>query len=150
MVQLHLNCLNDHLCHQLCLQGTSLGDKLKYELSAESEDSTLIRWKATKIAHLIAFLTTIICLTGMATWIIQITAKTMAWQIFKLIKSKGMASRIQNAQSSWDMSAVPNVPRYVRPTRISKRQAEKVLMTVNPIETRKNQGVKTKSDRMLE
>jgi hypothetical protein len=29
MVQLHLNCQNDHLCHQFCLQRTSLQDKHK-------------------------------------------------------------------------------------------------------------------------
>ena len=43
-----------------------------------------------------------------------------------------------------DVSAAPNVPRLIRPTRESKRQAEKVLMTVNAIETRRNKGVKKK------
>jgi len=43
-----------------------------------------------------------------------------------------------------DVSATPNVPRLVRPTRKSKRQAEKVLVTVNAVETRRNKGGKKK------
>jgi len=43
-----------------------------------------------------------------------------------------------------DVSAAPNVPGLVRPTRKSKRQAEKVLMTVNAVETRRNKGGKKK------
>jgi hypothetical protein len=37
-----------------------------------------------------------------------------------------------------DMSATPNVPGLVRPTRKSKRQAETVLVTVNAVETQRN------------
>jgi len=47
----------------------------------------------------------------------------------------------------WDVSAMPNVAGLIGPTQKSKRQAEKVLMTVNTIETRRNNGVKKKSDR---
>jgi hypothetical protein len=43
-----------------------------------------------------------------------------------------------------DVSAAQNVPRLVRPTRKSNRQAEKVLVTVNAIETRRNKGGKKK------
>jgi hypothetical protein len=43
-----------------------------------------------------------------------------------------------------DVSAAPNVPGLVRPTRKSKRQAEKVLMTVKAAETRSNTGGKKK------
>jgi len=43
-----------------------------------------------------------------------------------------------------DVSAAPNVPGLVRPTRKSKRQAEKVLVTVNAVETRRNKGGKKK------
>jgi hypothetical protein len=46
------------------------------------------------------------------------------------------------------VSAAPNVPGLVRPTRKSERQAEKVLMTVNAAETRRNKGRKKKSNRM--
>jgi hypothetical protein len=42
------------------------------------------------------------------------------------------------------VSAAPNVPELVRPTRKSKRQAEKVLVTVNAVETHRNNGGKTK------
>jgi len=43
-----------------------------------------------------------------------------------------------------DVSAAPNVAGLIRPTRKSKRHAEKVLATVNAIETRRNKGVKKK------
>jgi len=43
-----------------------------------------------------------------------------------------------------DVSAAPNVPRLIRPTRKSKRQAQKVLMMVNAIKKRTNKGVKIK------
>jgi len=41
-----------------------------------------------------------------------------------------------------DVSAAPNVPGLVWPTRKSKRQAEKMLVTVNAAETRRNKGGK--------
>jgi len=50
----------------------------------------------------------------------------------------------QKCPEQQDVSAVPNVPELVRPTRKSKRQAEKVLVTVNTVETRRNKGVKKK------
>ena len=43
-----------------------------------------------------------------------------------------------------DVSDAPNVPGLIRPTRKSKRQAEKVFVRVNEIETRRNKGVKKK------
>jgi len=43
-----------------------------------------------------------------------------------------------------DVSAAPNVPGLVRLTRKSKRQAEKVLVMVNAVETRRNEGGKKK------
>jgi len=43
-----------------------------------------------------------------------------------------------------DLCAVQNVPRLIRPTQKSNRQAENVLMTVNAIETKRNKGVKKK------
>jgi len=39
-----------------------------------------------------------------------------------------------------DVSAALNVPRLIRPTRKSKRQAEKVIVTVSAMETRRNKG----------
>ena len=42
------------------------------------------------------------------------------------------------------VSAAPNVPWLVRPTRKSKTLAEKVLLTVSAIDTRRNKRVKTK------
>jgi hypothetical protein len=43
-----------------------------------------------------------------------------------------------------DVSAAPNVSGLVRPTQKSKRQDEKVLVTVNAVETRRNKGGKKK------
>jgi hypothetical protein len=43
-----------------------------------------------------------------------------------------------------DVSTAPNVPGLVRPIPKSKRQAEKVLMTVNAAEMRRNRGGKKK------
>jgi hypothetical protein len=47
-----------------------------------------------------------------------------------------------------DVSAAPNVPGLVRPTRKSKTLAEKVLVTVNAVESRRKKGEKKKQDRM--
>jgi len=43
-----------------------------------------------------------------------------------------------------DVSAGPNVPGLVRPTRKLKRNANKALVTVDAVETRRNHGVKKK------
>jgi len=43
-----------------------------------------------------------------------------------------------------DASGMPNVPGLVWPIRKSKGQAEKVLVTVNAVETRRNKGWKKK------
>jgi hypothetical protein len=47
-----------------------------------------------------------------------------------------------------DVIAAPNVPRIIQRSRKSKRQAEKVLVNVNAIETRTKKGVKTMYDRV--
>jgi hypothetical protein len=44
--------------------------------------------------------------------------------------------------------AAPNVPRLIQCTAISQRQAEKLLVMVNAMETRRNNGVKKSLDRM--
>jgi len=49
-----------------------------------------------------------------------------------------------------DVSAAPNVPGLVRPSRKSKRQAEKVLVMYNAVETRRNTPGKKKYDRMCQ
>jgi hypothetical protein len=41
-----------------------------------------------------------------------------------------------------DVSAVPNVPGLIQVTQNSKREAEKVLVTVNALKTGRNKGVK--------
>jgi len=85
MAQLHINCQNDLLCHQLWLQRTSLENKLKYWMTAESEESTVILSQAIKTVHLNAFQTQKFAVTWMATWILQITAKTIARQTLNLM-----------------------------------------------------------------
>jgi hypothetical protein len=49
-----------------------------------------------------------------------------------------------------DVRAAPIMPGCVRPTSKLKRQAEKVLMTVNGVETRRNKGGKKMYDRMCQ
>jgi len=85
MVRLHSYCHEDLLSHQLCLQKTSLEDKLKYWISAESEESTVIQSKVIRITHRKAFRTLKIGLAGMGTWIIQLTAKAIAQWTLNLI-----------------------------------------------------------------
>jgi len=100
MVWLHLYSRKNHLCRQLCLQRTSLEDKLQYSMSAKSIESTIIQSKVMRIAHLKAFRKPKIDYTGMATWIIQMTVRTTASQTFNLIWRETMTMRIRNAQSS--------------------------------------------------
>ena len=100
VVWLHLNCQKDHFCHQLCPQRTSLGNEHKSLMPAESKESTLIQSKTTRIAHLKVFWTPKIGSTGMATWIIQMTAKTIPQLMMNQIQSIIVALRIRNAQSS--------------------------------------------------
>jgi len=99
MVWLHSNCQKNLFCHHLWLQRTSLQDELKYWISAKSEESTVIQSKGMRIARLKPFRTQKISLTGMGTWIIQMTAKTIAWRTLNLAWSKTIASTIRNAQS---------------------------------------------------
>jgi len=47
-----------------------------------------------------------------------------------------------------DLSTTPNVPRLIRPTQKSTRQAGEVLVMVIAIEMSRNKGVKKKYDRM--
>jgi len=100
MVRLHLNSQTDYLWHQLCQQRTSLEDKLKYWMSAKSEESTIIQLNMMRIAHRRAFWTAKIGFTGIASWGIWITAKTIERQMLNLIWIMTMASSIRNAQSS--------------------------------------------------
>ena len=55
-------------------------------------------------------------------------------------------NRIEDLESpeQRDVCATPNVPGLIRPTGKLKRQAEKVFLTVNAIEMRRNKGVKKK------
>jgi hypothetical protein len=47
-----------------------------------------------------------------------------------------------------NVSAAPHVPGLVRPTRKPKREAKQLLVTVNAVEARRNQGGNSKYDRM--
>jgi len=42
----------------------------------------------------------------------------------------------------WDLTAEPNIPGLIQPTQKSKSHAEKVLVMVNAIKMRRNQGVR--------
>jgi len=50
----------------------------------------------------------------------------------------------QESPKQRDVTATPNIPWLIRPTRQSKRQAEKVFMTYDLIEMRRNKGVNKK------
>ena len=80
MVRLHFNGQKNHLCYQLRFRWTSLEDKLIYWMSTKSGDSTVIQSNVMTIAHLKAIRTPKIGLTGMSTWVIQMTVKTIARQ----------------------------------------------------------------------
>jgi len=67
IVRLHLNYQNDLLCHHLSLQRTSLEDVLKYQMSAESDESTVIQSKVMRLSHLKAFRTLKIGFPGIGT-----------------------------------------------------------------------------------
>jgi len=68
LVRLHFNSQKDlHCCHHLSLQRTSLEDQLKYSMSTESEESTVIQSKVMRMAHPKAFRTLRIDLPGMGT-----------------------------------------------------------------------------------
>jgi hypothetical protein len=56
----------------------------------------------------------------------------------------------QECPEQQDVSVAPHVPGLVPLTRKSKRQAEKVVLTVNAVEMRRNRGGKKKSDRMCQ
>jgi hypothetical protein len=71
MVQLYLNCQKDHICHKQCLYRTSLEDKLKYVILAESEESTVNQCKIMSIQYLKAFQTPKIGYTEIVTWMTQ-------------------------------------------------------------------------------
>jgi hypothetical protein len=49
-----------------------------------------------------------------------------------------------------DVSVTPNIPVFIRTTRKSKWQADQMLMMVNVLETRRNEGVKRTYDRMCQ
>jgi hypothetical protein len=63
---------------------TSQEDELKCKISAETEQSTIIQSKVTRIAQLKAFRTLKIGLTGMENWIIRMTAKMIPRQTLNL------------------------------------------------------------------
>jgi hypothetical protein len=69
-------------------------------MSTESEDSTIIQSYIIRIAYLKGFRTLKIGLTGTGTYIIQMSAKTIAGRMLIPIWRKSIALRIWNAQIS--------------------------------------------------
>jgi len=80
MVQLHIHCQKDHLCHEHFLQSTYLQDKLKYWMTAESTYLTIIQPDVMRIRQLKAFRAPPIGLIGIRTWIVRMQAKTTGRQ----------------------------------------------------------------------
>jgi hypothetical protein len=62
----------------------------------------------------------------------------------------GQHNRVEDPEcpEQRDVSVAPKVPVLIWPTRKFKRQAEKVLLTVNAIERLRNKGVKKMLDRI--
>lgn len=100
MVWLHLNNQNHHLSDQICLQRTSLDDKLKMKFSAKSKESAVTHPKAIKTVHLKAVLTPTIGLTGMVSWIIQRRVKITKRQMMNLIYSYAIPLSLRTTQST--------------------------------------------------
>jgi len=69
-------------------------------MSAESNKSTTILPKVMRIVHLNSFPTQKIGLTGIGTWIIQMTAKTIGRQTMNQIWNWTIAVMIENPWSS--------------------------------------------------
>jgi hypothetical protein len=53
-------------------------------------------------------------------------------------------SEVSETLEVWNVSAAPNVPGLIRPTRRSKEKIEKVLVTFNIMEMRRNMEIKKK------
>jgi len=100
MVLLHFNCTNDHLCHQICLQRSTLEDEHQYWISAKWKESMVIHPDMMRIAHHTALLTLWIGLIGMVIWIIDARPKTNVRQSMNLTSSQAMASTTRKAQST--------------------------------------------------
>jgi hypothetical protein len=69
-------------------------------MAAEFKQLTINQSTVMRVAHLKAFLTAKIGITGMVTGILQVTVKMIVQQILNLINSNIVALRIRKAQSS--------------------------------------------------
>jgi len=97
---LHINCWKDRLCHQRNMRKTSLEAETKYAMSTKSNKSTAIQQKVMRIVNLKAFRTPKVGLTGMATWIIYITAKKTVRETINPIWSEARGWTIRETQLS--------------------------------------------------
>jgi hypothetical protein len=85
MVQLHFICPKDHVCPQLCKQRTSLEDELKSSTSAAADELTVLQLRVMRIPYLKVFRTPKIGNTGIATVMVQLSAKIIARHMINLI-----------------------------------------------------------------
>jgi len=56
----------------------------------------------------------------------------------------GNGSEVSETLEVRNVSAAHDVPGLIRPVRQSKKKGDKALVTVNIMETRRNQGIQTK------
>jgi hypothetical protein len=70
-------------------------------MTAECDESTVIQLSGRRIEYLIASWILKIDLTGIGTWIIHITVKSIAWQTINRSHCRRIILRIWNAHTSW-------------------------------------------------
>jgi len=144
MVWLHLNCQKNHLCHQLCLQQNLLRGRtqilnvrrirrINHHPVDNYEDSAPESISDSK---------------DQLTWNGDLDnpndTKDDGTADVESDIEQGNGINDPECPEQRDVSTTPNVSALIRPTWKSKRQREKVFVTVDAIEMRRNKGVKKK------
>jgi len=142
MVQVYFNPQNDQHCHQLCLQRTFQVDEVKYWKSAESEELTTIRVEMTRTVHLKLFQTPKVGIDRNED-LDHSNDSEGNWQANNesIIEPDNCIADAETPQQG-DVSTAPNVPRLIPPTWKSIEETKQVLMMVDTMERRRNQGIK--------
>jgi hypothetical protein len=117
-------------------------------MSAESNESTAILLKVMRIAHLKAFQTPKISFN----WNRDLDNPHDSEDDWEADNESDMeldnGSEVSETLEVQNVSAARNVSVLIEPIRHSKKKVEKVLLTDNIMETRRDKGIKKKEDRM--
>jgi hypothetical protein len=112
---------------------------------AESNESTAILPRVMRIVHQKAFQTPKIDLPGMRDTDTPNDSEDDWEADYESDMELDNGSEDSDSLEQRSVSATPNVSGMIRPIVLqSKKKIEKVLMTVNIIETRRNKGIKKK------